>query len=142
MFKNASGGDLNGFLGKGIKLQGDLHFQYTFRIDGEFSGKIESNGELLVGETGVVNAEVQVSRVFVSGTLRGTVRTSTKTEITAVGKVFADVETPALVIEDGALFEGRCSMESARASAARDAKAAVVTHPRADSPNTEGQRSS
>ena len=31
-------------------------------------------------------------------------------EITAQGRVNADLETPSLMIEDGAFFEGRCSM--------------------------------
>lgn len=112
MFKGTSAqGDLNGFLDAGSHMSGELSFDDTFRIDGRFTGKVISNGDLIVGERGDVDGEVQVGRVFVSGTMRGTVRASARVEITSAGKVMADIFTPSLAIDDGAFFEGHCSME-------------------------------
>lgn len=120
MFKAAgSHGDLNGFLDAGSHMTGELHFEDTFRIDGKLTGSIVSDGELIVGERGDVDGEIRVRRVFVSGTVRGTLRATERVEVTSAGKVFADLYTPSLMIEDGALFEGRCSME--RAPGAREA---------------------
>jgi len=104
-------GDLNGFLDAGSHMKGDLHFEDTFRVDGKLSGKVVSNGDLVVGERGEVAGEIQVGRVFVSGVLRGSVKASKRVEVTAGGQLRADIETPSLVIEDGAFFEGRCSMQ-------------------------------
>ena len=112
MFKSSgSQGDFNGFLDAGSHMTGELHFEDTFRIEGRFTGTIVSDGDLIVGERGDVDGEIRVSRVYVSGTVRGALRASECVEITSDGKVLADVFTPSLNIEDGAFFEGRCSME-------------------------------
>ncbi|HEX2252014.1 MAG TPA: polymer-forming cytoskeletal protein [Thermoanaerobaculia bacterium] len=112
MFKGSGGGqsEINGFLDKGSRLSGELSFDASFRIDGNFNGKITSQGRLVVGEGGVVDGEIQVREVLVSGELRGNVKAGERIHITAGGRVFADLSTPSLLIEDGAVFEGRCSM--------------------------------
>jgi len=133
MFKANRGGDLNGFLGAGTELTGDLSFENTFRVDGKITGTIASKGDLLVGEHGSVDGEVRVARCFVSGTVRGLIRTTDRTEITAAGRVHADIETAALIIEDGGQFDGHCSMGRSEAS--------VVSHPSADVVAADGQRS-
>lgn len=122
IFKGAKG-DLNGFLDAGSHIQGDLHFDDTFRIDGKVTGKILSQGDLVVGEGGVVSGEIEVGRLYVSGKVEGTIRTSRRTELTAGGRILADIETPSLVIEDGGFFKGSCSMiaASARATESREA---------------------
>ncbi|HZF08461.1 MAG TPA: polymer-forming cytoskeletal protein [Thermoanaerobaculia bacterium] len=102
--------DLNGFLDSGSHMEGELRFETSFRIDGKFTGSIVSDGDLMVGEGGEIEGELSIGRIFVSGTIRGKVRASRRVQIAPSGKVFADLETPSLEIEDGALFEGRCSM--------------------------------
>jgi cytoskeletal protein CcmA (bactofilin family) len=109
-----SKGDLNGFLDDGSHINGELHFEDTFRIDGKLTGQAISEGDLVVGESGEVDAELLVGRVYISGTVRGTIKAARRVEITAGGRVFADIDTPSLVIEDGALFEGSCKMKSRR----------------------------
>lgn len=103
-------GDLNGFLDAGSHIQGDLHFEDTFRIDGKVTGKISSEGDLVVGDGGRIEGEVEVGRVYVSGVVKGSIRAARRVEIAPRGKVFADVHTASLVIEEGGFFEGRCSM--------------------------------
>ena len=113
IFKNDSGGrqsDLNGFLDTGSHVEGELRFETSFRVDGKFTGKVTSNGDLIVGEGGEVDGDFRVGQIFISGTVRGTIRAAKRVQISARGKVFADLDTPSLVIEDGAFFEGRCSM--------------------------------
>ncbi len=112
MFKGSgSQGDLNGFLDAGSHMKGELHFEDTFRIYGRFTGTVVSDGHLIVGERGDVDGEIKVCRISVSGTVRGALRASERVEIAAAGKVLADVYTPSLTIDEGAFFEGRCSME-------------------------------
>jgi cytoskeletal protein CcmA (bactofilin family) len=111
-------GDLNGFLDGGSHLQGELRFDASFRVDGKLTGLVETQGDLIVGEAGEVEGEVRAGQVFVSGTVRGSIHALRKVQIAPSGKVFAEIDTPALVIEDGATFEGRCAMnrEAARAA--------------------------
>jgi cytoskeletal protein CcmA (bactofilin family) len=114
--------DLNGFLDRGSHLEGKLKFETSFRVDGKLTGNVVSEGDLIVGEGGEVDGDIQVGQVFISGTVRGTVRAAKKVQVSPTGKVFADLDTPTLVVEDGAFFEGRCAMarearEGARAAA-------------------------
>ena len=102
--------DLNGFLDGGSHLHGELRFEASFRVDGKLTGSVESEGDLIVGEAGEVDGEVHAGQVFISGTVRGTIRALRRVQIAASGKVFAEIDTPSLVIEDGATFEGHCSM--------------------------------
>jgi len=102
--------DLNGFLDSGSHLQGELRFEASFRVDGKLTGTVRSEGDLIVGESGEIEGEVQAGQVFVSGTVRGTIRASRKIQIAPSGKVFAELDTPSLIVEDGATFEGTCAM--------------------------------
>lgn len=102
--------DLNGFLDKGSDLRGELCFEAHFRVDGRFTGSVTSEGELIVGEGGEVDGELKVGQVLVSGIVRGSIQASRRVHITATGRVFADLDTPSLILEDGAILEGHCSM--------------------------------
>jgi cytoskeletal protein CcmA (bactofilin family) len=102
--------DLNGFLDSGSHLEGELRFEASFRVDGKLTGTVRSEGDLIVGESGEIEGELQVGQVFVSGTVRGTIRASRRVQIAPNGKVFAEIDTPSLIIEDGATFEGSCAM--------------------------------
>jgi cytoskeletal protein CcmA (bactofilin family) len=114
--------DLNGFLDTGSHINGELRFETTFRVDGKLTGIVRSGGDLVVGEGGEVEGEIEVGQVFVSGVVRGTIRATRRVQITPTGKVFADLETPALIVEDGAVFEGRCAMAPVPPAAAPQRK--------------------
>lgn len=110
---NSTQGDLNGFLDDGSHIQGTLHFKDTFRVDGRLTGRVVSKGDLVVGENGEVDGELVAGRIYISGVVRGSIKAMRRVELTAGGELRADVETPVLVIEEGAFYEGRCSMVAA-----------------------------
>jgi len=110
------GSTLNGFLDKGSHLQGELLFEETFRIDGRFQGKIRSGSELILGDTADVTGEIEVGRLSVNGSLKGTVRATERVELHARARVEADVTTPILKIEEGARFDGSCRMAESAGS--------------------------
>ena len=112
----ADGATLNGFIDKGSHFQGDLSFEETFRIDGRFEGRIRSGSDLIVGEGAEVSAEIEVERISVNGTLRGSVQASGRIELLARARVNADLVTPSLRIEEGAFFQGSCQMGEGRAN--------------------------
>ena len=101
---------LNGFLDAGSHLHGELHFEDTFRIDGRLTGKVRSDGDLFVGESGHVDGEVEVARLFVTGRVDGVLRVSGRLEIAPGGRVYGEIVTPCLIIEEGAFFEGQSKM--------------------------------
>ena len=108
--KGKSSGELNGFLDSGASFKGELEFEDTMRIDGRFSGKIVSKNELIVGESATIEGDVQVGRVAISGTVIGKIVAEQLVEIHRNGKVYSDIDTPSLVIEEGAIFQGNCVM--------------------------------
>ncbi len=118
--KPKGGGELNGFLDRGSSFKGDLEFEDTMRIDGRFNGTNTSKNELIVGESATIEATIHVGKIAISGTVMGKIKADQKIEIHRSAKVFSDIETPALVIEEGAVFQGSCVMA--------DGKKASVTH--------------
>lgn len=117
MMQKSSRGDLNGFLDEGSHIKGELHFEDTFKVSGKITGSVISEGgDLELYEQGEIEGEVRVRHALVSGSIGGELRAE-RVEITSTGKVTADVYTPALLIREGAFFEGRCFM---RAGTRRD----------------------
>jgi len=99
-------GALNGFLDRGARLEGTLTFEDTFRIDGEFRGLVVSDHELVVGDAAMIEGEIRVGRLAVSGTIRGIIRARERVEVHAGARIFAELHTPALIVEEGAVVQG------------------------------------
>lgn len=106
--------DISGFLAEGTEIKGEIRFKDILRIDGKVGGTIVSEGELVIGETGEVDAEVRVGTLSVSGRLTGKVHATEKVEIHAKGRVVGDMNlaSPNLVIHEGGVFEGTIEMGS------------------------------
>jgi cytoskeletal protein CcmA (bactofilin family) len=103
-------GELNGFLDRGSSFKGELEFEDTMRIDGRFNGRITSKNELIVGESAHIEGDIHVGRIAISGTVLGKIVADQRVEIHRNGKVYSDIDTPALLIEEGAIFQGNCVM--------------------------------
>ena len=115
--------DIRGFLGEGTDISGEVKFTEILRVDGHISGKVISeSGSLLIGERGHIKASIEAGSVSVSGTVEGTITAKGKVEIHANGKVYGDIYTGALIIEHGAVFDGKCHMVERDATEARNFK--------------------
>lgn len=113
--------EITTILGKGSKFEGKLTFEGTVRIDGDFSGEIETDGGLIIGETAEVEAQVRAGRVVVEGQVRGDLSASTDLEVRATARVQGNVMAPSLSVDRGAIIQGQVRMvadSSARAPAA------------------------
>ncbi len=105
-------GTLSGFVGNGTTLTGEANFKGMLRVDGHLSGRVSSqDGTLIVSTGGQVDADVEVSVAQIYGTVVGNVTATKRIELGRVAKVTGDIQTPALVIEQGAVFEGSCRMQ-------------------------------
>jgi cytoskeletal protein CcmA (bactofilin family) len=91
-------------------LQGVLTAKGSLRIDGKLEGSITDGQTVVVGQGGAVRGDIAAETVVVGGTVTGNITAAAQVEILAAGKVQGDVRTPRLTIEDGAFFDGRCSM--------------------------------
>jgi cytoskeletal protein CcmA (bactofilin family) len=108
--KGKSVDEIVSHLGEGTELTGELCFTKGLRVDGVVKGKVRSDAILEIGPAGKVDAEIEVRKILIRGEFRGAVHASDRVEILKDGKVFGDIFTPCLIIQAGALFEGRCNM--------------------------------
>jgi len=99
---------ITGFFDKDTHMKGDLEFKGSFRIDGRFTGKINSDSILLVGENGKVNADIRIGYIIINGEVKGSIHAKDKVEIHPNGRVIGTIISPKLVIEEGAFLEANC----------------------------------
>jgi cytoskeletal protein CcmA (bactofilin family) len=102
---------INAFLGKDTEFEGKLSFKGTVRIDGRFTGEIYTDGTLLAGESALLKSDIHVSRIIISGEIRGNIIADKRVEIHAPGKVFGNIQSPVIVMDEGVIFEGNCRMQ-------------------------------
>ncbi|MFC1494635.1 polymer-forming cytoskeletal protein [Thermodesulfobacteriota bacterium] len=117
--------EINAFLGKDTEFEGKLSFKGAVRIDGHFKGEIFTEGTLIVGESAVIQSDIHVSHIIVSGEITGNIMADNRIEIHAPGKVFGNIQSPAVIIEEGVIFEGNCRMQTLDKDG--DKKLAVVS---------------
>ena len=116
-------GTLSGFVGGGTAITGEATFKSLLRIDGKFSGRIASpTGTLIVGAGGVVDANIEVSIATIQGTVNGDIIATQRIELGRAGKLNGNIQTPALMIEQGAVFEGSCKMIQQKAATEKPAR--------------------
>ena len=99
---------ITGFYDKGTEFKGDLRFKGSFRVDGRFKGKIDSESILIIGEHGRVEADVKVGHLIINGEIKGNIQAREKVEIHANGRVIGTITTPKLTVEEGAYLEANC----------------------------------
>jgi cytoskeletal protein CcmA (bactofilin family) len=115
MARDIKEGRLSGFVGHGTVLTGETHFQAMLRVDGQLMGTVTSeSGTLIVGSNGQVDANISVSSALVNGAVNGDIVASEKIQLGRTARVIGNIMTPRLILEDGALFEGNCSMVKAK----------------------------
>ncbi|MCA1591539.1 MAG: polymer-forming cytoskeletal protein [Acidobacteria bacterium] len=109
-------GIMSGFVGGSTALKGEANFKGMLRIDGRFTGQINSDkGTLIVSAGGYVEANIEVAEARINGTVHGDIKASERVEFGRTAQVHGNILTPALVIQDGAIFEGSCRMSKQQA---------------------------
>jgi cytoskeletal protein CcmA (bactofilin family) len=104
-------GTLSGFVGGGTVVTGEANFKAMMRVDGHLSGRVSStSGTLIVGANGKVDANIEVAVAVIHGTINGDIIATQRLELGRAAKVNGNIQTPSLIIEQGAMFEGSCKM--------------------------------
>jgi cytoskeletal protein CcmA (bactofilin family) len=101
------------FLGKDTTVNGTVVFGGTARVEGQIEGQITAQDMLTIGETAVVQATVAGTVIVVQGTVTGDITAKMRLELRSPSKVKGNISAPTLVIEEGATFEGQCTMGGA-----------------------------
>ena len=107
------------FLGKDTRFEGKLRFQGTMRIDGHFKGEASAQGNLIVGEDALIEGDLKVSYASISGEVHGNIIADQRVDLRAPSKVFGNIQSPTVVMEEGVIFEGTTKMYQAKRGAGR-----------------------
>lgn len=117
MARDIKEGRLSGFVGSGTTLTGDTSFQAMLRVDGHLTGKVSSEtGTLVIGAGGQVDANIKVAEAVIGGMVNGDIVATERLQLGRTARVVGNIQTPRLTIEDGAIFEGACTMLKAKES--------------------------
>lgn len=102
-------------IGKECVLEGDFQAGGSVRLDGTIEGNVKVEGHLLVGATGKIHGNVEALSAVIGGEVTGNVKASEKVELTSTARVIGDICTNAIVIDEKAIFQGKCDMNQEEA---------------------------
>ena len=114
-------------IGPGAILDGPLTTKDSTRIDGTVNGNVTISGALIVGQEGKITGTVSAMNAYVAGEITGNVSAPQgKVEISDTGKVIGDITCKGIIIDENAVFQGKCDMTSIDKSSAEIAKERAV----------------
>jgi cytoskeletal protein CcmA (bactofilin family) len=108
--KDHESGEWSGFLERGVNVEGKLETTGTFRIDSPMKGSLISDEKLILGPNARIVGQIDGNYVIIAGRFDGTIKAKGKVEIQTKAIVTGEIHTPCLIIEPGAVFDGRCHM--------------------------------
>jgi cytoskeletal protein CcmA (bactofilin family) len=124
---SANGKGINTVIGRGSVSEGRFRVETGVRVDGILKGELISSGTLIVGESGVIEADVKVRDALVSGRIVGTLEAEDKVHLQAQAAFVGRIKTRTLIVEEGAIFKAECDAggeiqvsESGNADAGRE----------------------
>ena len=119
-------GRVTAFLDEESEIEGRYTCAGTVVFDAKFSGEITSKDTLIIGERGVVHANVQAVNLVVRGELVGDVFASARVELKSTARLMGNIEAPIIVMEEGAVHEGHCRMAKASSPASEPTSLSLV----------------
>ena len=136
LVKNDTSSSDFGWIGRGIEVNGDINFTERLQVDGKVMGKVISEkGTLIIGEGGHIEAQVDVGTCVIHGSVHGDLIARSRLEIHRTGRLTGDVITPALFVEEGAIFNGSIRMGE---QASRGSLEEIISEDRASERKVRG----
>ncbi|MBZ0302200.1 MAG: polymer-forming cytoskeletal protein [Anaerolineae bacterium] len=96
-------------VGANCTLEGTLRSRANVRLDGTFTGTLEIDGNVLVGETAKITADINAKNISIAGAVRGNV-SGKKVQLLRTGRIWGDIRATALTTEEGAFIDGKITM--------------------------------
>jgi len=98
-------------IGKGLLFKGEVSGKGSIRVEGQFVGTLNIGDEVIIGQGGDVDGNINSKNVSVLGTLRGNVEASDRIHIDGTGSMIGDIIAPRVVVAEGAVYKGKIDME-------------------------------
>ena len=108
---NESSAPVETMISKECEISGGIAAKGSLRIDGKVAGDVTTDGDVLLGESGLIEGDVKAKNVVLAGTVRGNLKLTGKLELYPTAHLTGDVKVAVLNISDGAFFYGTCEME-------------------------------
>jgi len=102
----------NNLIGIGTNIKGDIEASGDIRIDGAITGTLKSNGKVVIGQQGFVEGTIICKNADISGKVKGTLKVEELTSLKATSRLEGELFTKQLFIEVGAIFTGKCDMNT------------------------------
>ncbi|MFC1540780.1 polymer-forming cytoskeletal protein [Candidatus Margulisiibacteriota bacterium] len=110
--KERDHGAVDSIIGAKAKFKGEVISSGAISVNGEFEGKLFADGEVIISKGSRVTGDVRAGSVVVSGKVNGNIAASQSLDITKSGKVHGDLVGGRIMIEDGASYRGKVSVEA------------------------------
>lgn len=128
-YLDLDGAFINSLVGEGTRFDGEITLKGLLRIDGDFRGAVNAADKVLIGSKGRAECTIQAGTVVVGGILKGDIRAADKVVILSSGMVIGNIATPRLVVEEGVILNGECSILGQQSKGSGDSR---VGTPRPD----------
>jgi cytoskeletal protein CcmA (bactofilin family) len=115
-------GGLNTIIGKDSVIEGTVEVQGGLRIDGVVRGRISATETVTVGDSGRIEAELTAAIAVIGGKVTGNVFAKEKIELQSKAAVEGDITTQNLIVQEGAVFHGKCTMKNSSPNAAQNGR--------------------
>ncbi len=99
-------------VGPSVKIQGDLNSEGNIRIEGQVSGKVKTSQSVFVIQGAKITADVVAGNAVIGGEIQGNLKISGQLILQPTAKILGDIACQVLRVEDGAVFSGKCSMNT------------------------------
>lgn len=113
---------VNSVIGKGTEFEGTVRTKETFRVEGFVKGTILSEGTLIIGNGGKVDGTVKAVNILVGGEAYGELYASGKVEANASGRIYGNIHTKSLIVDENAIFQGTCEMTGGKNEEVKEVK--------------------
>jgi cytoskeletal protein CcmA (bactofilin family) len=110
----------NNIIGEKSYFTGNFNINGSLRIDGRFEGKSLKADQLYIGHEGKVKTSIEAVSVIVEGLIMGNINATSRVLLMPTAKVYGDIKTPELIIQNGVLLEGRCTIANDLRTSAGD----------------------
>jgi cytoskeletal protein CcmA (bactofilin family) len=94
-------------LASDVEIKGNLKFSGELSFDGKLEGEINTDGVLNLGDSAVVNGNINAQSVIVRGKITGNIVAKEKIEIKTKTELFGDIRASKLMVEEGVTFVGK-----------------------------------
>ena len=117
---------VNSVIGRGTEFEGTIRTKETIRVEGFVKGNIISEGTVIIGNGGNVDGKIEATNILVGGEVHGELFASEKIEANSSGRIFGNLHTKGLIVDEKALFQGTCEM-TGREEASKEKEAPKAT---------------